>query len=250
MKDNIDISATIVVYKEDVETLQKTMNCFLKTPLLKKLYLIDNSPANTLKDKFNQPEMECIFNDKNVGFGRAHNLIIPKLTSEFHLILNPDVIFKPQVLPSLIDELKKHQNVSMISPKVLSPNGELQYTSRKNPSLIELFFRRIGVFKTYTRNKEYRNQDLSQPFSPDFIQGCFMLFNTVDFKHINGFDERYFLYMEDADICRKIKNLGKENLYYPKQEIIHHHRRGSSKSIHLFYYHLVSSIKYFKKWKN
>ena len=250
LDDKIEISATIVVYKEDFETLLKTINCFLNTPLIKKLYLVDNSPTNALKEIVNQPEIEYIFTGQNIGFGSAHNLIISKLTSKFHLILNPDVIFKPQVLPSLINELNRHKNVSMISPKVVSPNGKLQYTSRENPSLIELFFRRIGIFKTYTRKKEYRDRDLSKTFSPDFIHGCFMLFKTTDFKHINGFDKRYFLYMEDVDICRRIKNIEREILYYPKQEIVHNHRRGSSKNPQLLFYHLASSIKYFKKWRN
>ena len=250
MKDKIEISATIVIFKEDIDTLQKTINCFLNTPLLKKLYLVDNSPTNELKDTFKHPEVGYIFNGKNLGFGCAHNLIIPKLNSDFHLILNPDVIFDSQVLPNLISELKRQENISMISPQVLSDDGTLQYTSRKTPSFLELIFRRMGVLKKHTRKREYRDRDLSKPFSPDFIHGCFMLFKTNDFIEVNGFDERYFLYMEDADICRKIKHMGKEILYYPHQEITHNHRRGSSKNIRLLFYHLTSSIKYFQKWSN
>ena len=75
-----------------------------------------------------------------------------------------------------------------------------------------------------------------------------MLFKTEDFKTLEGFDERYFLYMEDADICRKIDLLGKKKLYYPKVKITHQHQRGSSKNIKLFFHHISSAIKYFLKW--
>ena len=92
-------------------------------------------------------------------------------------------------------------------------------------------------------------QDVSAPFYPDFMHGCFMLFKTDDFVNIRGFDERFFLYMEDADICRQLKMSGKEILYYPKEQITHVHRRGSSKNIKLFYFHLVSAIRYFRKWR-
>ena len=140
MKDKIEISATIVIFKEDIDTLQKTINCFLNTPLLKKLYLVDNSPTNELKDTFKHPEVGYIFNGKNLGFGCAHNLIIPKLNSDFHLILNPDVIFDSQVLPNLISELKRQENISMISPQLLSNDGTLQYTSRKNSKFFRIDF--------------------------------------------------------------------------------------------------------------
>jgi len=75
-----------------------------------------------------------------------------------------------------------------------------------------------------------------------------MLFKTVDFKSLGGFDERYFLYMEDADICRKINKTEKKILYFPNVEIMHQHQKGSSKSVKLFIYHLSSAIKYFLKW--
>jgi GT2 family glycosyltransferase len=249
LNENIEISATIVVFKEDLKTLQKTIDCFLKTPLLKKLYLVDNSPTNRLENHFKQPEIEYIFNGENTGFGKAHNSVISKLDSEFHLILNPDVAFDTQVLPNLIVELKKQKNVSMISPQVEYPNGKLQYTCRKHPTFFELIYRRLKIKKEFTQQQEYRNTDLATSFYPDFIYGCFMLFKTQDFKSINGFDERYFLYMEDADICRKVMMSKKKILYFPSEKIIHVHQKASAKSVKLLNYHIISAIKYIKKWQ-
>ena len=242
------ITAAIVLYNENLEILQKTIDSFLKTPLKKKLFLIDNSPSNILEKHFNNPEIEYFFVGENIGFGAAHNLVLNKIESDFHLILNPDVVFTSDVIPTLIKEISNLNYVFFITPKVIYPNKETQYICRKHPTFFDLLNRKLKISKTQLFKNEYRNQNIEKPFYPEFIHGCFMLFKTKDFKLIKGFDERFFLYMEDADICRKIDNLGKKILYYPKVEIVHHHQQGSSKSIKLFFRHTSSAIKYFLKW--
>lgn len=250
MDGKVQITASIVLYKENVEVLQKAIHSFLNTSLTKRLYLIDNSPNDSLKNCVSHADVEYLFNNDNVGFGSAHNAVLKNInnSSEYHLILNPDVEFKPHVIPKLIEQLKKEQDVSMISPKVRYPDGELQYTSRRYPSFFDLIIRVFGVFKKRIAYKEYRNQDLTKSFYPDFIHGCFMLFRTQEFIDLKGFDEGYFLYMEDADICKRIDGKGNKKLYFPKEEIVHLHRKGSSKSIYLFLRHFISAIKYFNKW--
>ena len=242
------ITASIVLYKENLETLNKTVDSFLSTPLEKKLYLIDNSPENTLQNHFKQQNIEYIFVGNNLGFGKAHNIVLDKINSDFHLILNPDVIFSSDVITTLINELKTKSEVSFITPRVVYPNKGLQYVCRIHPTFFDLINRKIKISKNQIIKNEYRNKDLEKPFYPEFIHGCFMLFKTEDFKNLKGFDERYFLYMEDADLCRKIDKTGKKKLYFPKVEIIHQHQKGSSKSLKLFFRHTSSAIKYFLKW--
>jgi len=249
LKEKVLISASIVLFNEDEKMLQKTIRSFLETPVSKKLFLIDNSPTNRLKKLANQTvEIEYIHTAKNLGFGRAHNIVLDKINSDFHLILNPDVIFKKEVLPNLGKELVKNPNVAMISPKVCYPNGDLQNTCRKNPTPKEMIGRRLGIFTKTVQERSYQDKNFTKPFYPQFIHGCFMLFKTADLKKIKGFDERYFLYLEDADICRKIKHQHKEILYFPDEQIIHIHRKGSAKKIKLLWYHLQSAFKYFRKW--
>lgn len=252
MSDKIEISASIVLYKENTQTLQKTISSFLNLPFPKKLFLIDNSPNNDLENQFISEEIQYKFVGKNIGFGAAHNLVIStiKNKSKYHLILNPDIQFELDVIPKLINKLSEDTLLAMISPKALYPNNQLQFTCRKFPTKLELIYRRLKIFKSFTKDQEYRNINLEKPFCPDFIHGCFMLFNTNDFVKINGFDERYFLYMEDVDICKKIDALGKKKMYFPLASIIHHHRKGSSKNLHLLWIHFLSARKYFKKWQN
>lgn len=251
MKNKTIISASIVLYKEDINELQKTVNCFLSIPLSKKLFLIDNSPKSDIQNRFKNPEIEYISNGKNIGFGAAHNKILLSIEnrSKYHLILNPDVTFEAEGIQILIDVLSKNENVSMIAPKVVFPSGDHQFSCRRYPSTIELLARRLGVFKQVVSRGVYKDIDTKTPFNPEYITGCFQLYKTKDFVSIKGFDERYFLYMEDVDICKKIDAIGKKKLYYPKVTITHILKQGSSKSIILFFYHLKSAIKYFLKWR-
>ena len=242
------ITASIVLFNDDLEILKKTVNSFLNTSIKKKLYLIDNSNSNKLEAFFKSSEIEYLFVGKNIGFGAAHNLVLNKLCSNFHLILNPDVVFSVGVISSLITALNENPTVAFVTPKVRYPSVKPQYICRKHPTLFDLLNRKLKISNDQFLNREYRDRDLQKPFYPDFIHGCFMLFNTTDLKNLKGFDERFFLYMEDADICRRIDEIGKKKLYYPKVETIHHHQQGSSKSIKLFIIHTSSAIKYFLKW--
>ena len=254
MSNTIKISASIVLYKEDIIELKKAVVSFLKTDLSKKLYLIDNTPNKQFKNVFNQKEIEYIAVGKNIGFGAAHNLVLEKIKnfSNFHLVLNPDVTFSEKTIPNLIEQLEANEKISMIAPKVLFPNGKHQFSCRRYPTILELFARRIPVFKSFFKktidNGIYKDKNLENPFFAEYITGCFQLYKTIDLIALKGFDERYFLYMEDVDICKKIDTLDKLKLFYPNEEIKHVLKKGSEKSIKLFFRHTFSVIKYFRKW--
>lgn len=254
MKDNIVITGSIVLFEESLSDLNKTIDSFLNIPIKNKLFLIDNTPTKFFEYVFNDERIEYIASEENIGFGSAHNKIIEKINnkSAFHLLLNPDVSFEPEVISNLITQLNKDENIAMIAPKVLFANGAHQYSCRRYPNFIELIGRRFHflkpIFKKIIYQGEYRDKDLSKPFYAEYLTGCFQLYKTNDFLRLNGFDERYFLYMEDVDICKKIELLGKKKLYFPQEEITHVLKQGSLKSLKLFFYHLSSAIKYFLKW--
>lgn len=248
--ENTPISASIVLYNEDLKILTKTVNCFLGIPYPKKLYLIDNTNDSRFRDIFNHKSIQYIGNKKNKGFSAGHNQVLPliKNQSSFHLILNPDVFFKAVIFDKLIQKLKEDVNLSMIAPAVTFPNGNKQYTVRKYPNLLDLFARKFNLLKNRIHNQEYRYLDLTKSFYPDAVHACFMLFKTEDFLKIKGFDERYFLYMEDIDVCKKIDAIGNKKMYYPNVEIKHVLKKGSSRDVKLFFSHINSVFKYFLKW--
>ncbi|TMM30109.1 glycosyltransferase family 2 protein [Polaribacter aestuariivivens] len=252
--NKVDISASIVLYKEDLEELTNTISCFLNTPLKKKLFLIDNNEDKQFENTFNQEDVEYIAIGKNIGFGAGHNIILDRIKnlSKHHLILNPDVSFEPRVLPNLITKLERHEIVTMIAPKVLFSDGKHQFSCRRYPKVPELIARRFQFlepfFKSFVKKGKYNDKELDASFFADYITGCFHLYKTEDFLKLKGFDERYFLYMEDVDICKKIEKIDKQKLYYPKEEITHVLKQGSSKNLKLFLRHTSSAIKYFLKW--
>ena len=149
MKEDIIITGSIVLFKENLTDLHKAIECFLAIPLKKKLYLIDNTPSRFFEYVFVNHQIEYIAVEQNIGFGSAHNKILDKIkqTSKFHLILNPDVSFKLGVISNLIKELENNKEVAMIAPKVLFPNGKHQYSCRRYPSISELIARRFAVLK-------------------------------------------------------------------------------------------------------
>ncbi|CAL2090764.1 Glyco_trans_2-like domain-containing protein [Tenacibaculum sp. 190524A02b] len=254
MNNKVIISASIVLYKENIVELTKTIESFLAIPLSKRLFLVDNTFTADFENKFNSEEIVYIANRRNLGFGKAHNQVIERIKqkSNYHLILNPDVVFLKDALPNLIEELKINTDVAMIAPRVLFPDGQHQFSCRKYPTISDLLIRRLGflkpLFEQSIKKGEYNDRDLTKPFNPEYLTGCFQLYKTEDFIAINGFDERYFLYMEDIDICKKIEKYGKKKLYFPEEKVYHNLKQGSSKKIKLLLYHISSAFKYFNKW--
>jgi GT2 family glycosyltransferase len=247
------ITATIVLYKNNLEILKKTVDCFLELNKPKKLFLVDNSPTNRLQKYFLHHDIEYVFVGKNLGFGSAHNKVIPSLknNSDYHLVLNPDVVFNPQVILNLIDALKA-SSAAMIAPSIFYPNGDFQSSVRRFPSPIELIARRTpllkDLFKSKIKKGMYLDKDLTKPFYAEYVSGCFQLYITKSFINIKGFDERYFMYLEDIDICKKLISMNQSILYYPNEKIIHSFEKGSAKKVKLFLYHLRSMFQYFLKW--
>lgn len=250
------VTATIVIYKPRMEWLLKSINSFIdKDNFPKKLFLIDNSPApNEVLQKMGNDKIEYIFNNRNVGFGKAHNQGIKKAVAEksdVHLILNPDVGFDSDIILELASVLSKDESIGLISPKIVYENGELQRLCKLLPNPRQLIFRRF-LKNSSTLNE--LNQELElQHFGYDriaeipWLSGCFLLSRITHLEKMGGFDERYFMYMEDIDLSRRSLRYFR-NVFYPHVTIQHFYEKGSYKSIKLTLIHLISAVKYFTKW--
>lgn len=250
------ITATIVIYSPRMDWLMKSIRSFVdKENFDKKLYLIDNSSEpNKELERLSGEKIEYIFNNKNLGFGKAHNIGLRKAVadeSDFHLILNPDVLFDSDILTELASVLEKDQTIGLISPLIKYPNGEIQRLCKLLPNPKQLIFRR---FLKNSSQLEKMNRELElQMFGYDrtadipWLSGCFLFSRTSFLEKIGGFDERFFMYMEDVDLSRRSLNYAR-NVFYPHVSIVHFYEKGSYKSKKLTMYHLTSAIKYFSKW--
>jgi GT2 family glycosyltransferase len=251
----IEVSCSIVLFHNPVDEITKAVESFLNSTKNVKLYLVDNSADDSLRFIFESYPVEYIYNGRNLGYGKAHNIAIQKSinVSNYHLILNPDVEFEPGVLSRLSKFMEQHDDIGLIMPKILYVNGDMQYLCKMLPSPAHLFVRRFIpgpfklLFKKILDKYELKNKDYNSIMETPNLSGCFMFIRTSVFNEIGMFDERYFLYFEDTDLCRRISEQYR-TVYYPRVSIVHGYSKASYKSFKLMKLHLTSSIKYFNKW--
>ena len=254
-----DFTASIVTYNTPTTDLEKIIKCFQKIKLNFKLWISDNSETNALRsffEKINDNRIEYIFNNANKGFGEGHNRIIKKVAgdpklSEFHLAINADIYFKENTIEKIVEYMKEHEEIGQIGPKITDLEGNFSYTCRLFPMPMNLIFRRFLPFKKIVDKMDYdyemRWANFEEIMEVPILSGCFVFSRTAVLKEIGGFDKRYFMYMEDYDLCRQIGQKYKV-IYYPEVEIFHEHGKASYKSRKLMMFHIKSAIKYFNKW--
>lgn len=248
------ITASIVLYKNPVSMLQKAIESFLNTSIEVKLYLIDNSPTDELKTLLSlDSRIDYIHNPSNPGFGAAHNIAIQKSIEDgtpYHLVLNPDVYFNKDVVEKITDYMDHHPDVGLLMPKVLYPNGEIQTIARLLPTPWDLFARRFIPIKSYLErlNRRYELTFFNYASIAEipFISGCFMFLRTDTLKKTGCFDEHFFMYLEDADLSRRIGKVSK-TILYPDVSIYHEYQRGSHRSFKLLLIFIRSVFTYFNK---
>ncbi|MFT6841560.1 MAG: GT2 family glycosyltransferase [Psychroserpens sp.] len=246
-----DISGSIVLFKNDLKTLELVVKSFLDTDLNVKLYLIDNSPTDELKYFYAENDrVEYIFNNENSGFGKAHNQILLKAPdiSHYHLVLNPDVYFDGSILKEIFLFMEKEKSVGQLMPKILYPDGSIQYLCKPLPRPIDLISRFIIPFDTESkRNFELRFYDYNRTANIPYLSGCFMFLRTSVIKEVGGFDENIFMYLEDGDLSRRI-HMKYQTLFYPNAVAIHEHNKESFRNLKLLLIHMKSVIYYFNKY--
>ncbi|MEQ8362516.1 MAG: glycosyltransferase family 2 protein [Cyclobacteriaceae bacterium] len=250
-----DLSASIVVYKSNLEMLAEAIESFLKATTVSQLYIIDNSPTNEAKTLVNHERIKYTFNNKNVGFGAGHNIALKKAIaagSRYHVALNPDVYFSVDALQKLFGFMEANPEVGLCMPKVLYPDGRLQPLCKLLPSPKILIFRRFFFFlKEFLARQNYHYElqfsGYNKIMDVPFLSGCFMFFRIEALNKVGLFDEKIFLYTEDVDLCRRIHQQYR-TVFNPEVIIYHYHQRGSYKNGRLLLHNIQSAIQYFNKW--
>jgi GT2 family glycosyltransferase len=249
------LTSCIVLYKNDKQNLSKTINCFLNTTINVKLFLVDNSPTDILQDLANNPRICYYHNPSNPGFGAAHNLAFKKaiqMGAQYHLVLNPDVYFQIGTIEEIIDYMDLNPDVGNLMPKVVYPDGQLQFLSKLLPTPYDWIGRRFNPFKKMVDNRneifELRFTGYNQIMEVPYLSGCFMFLRLDAIIETGFFDEGIFMYGEETDLCRRLIAKNYKTIFYPHAIITHEFAKGSHKSWRLTWIGIKSAVYYFNKW--
>jgi len=263
----MDLSIIIVNYKSRA----KLMNCLSSIraagagSLRLEIIVIDNHSGDdldSLKEGF--PEIKLIASPKNLGMGGGNNLGLKIAAGEYILILNPDTFITSGAITVLIDYLRANPAVGLVGPKLLYPDQSLQYSCARFPKFYIPLLRRTFLGYYFPKLREdFRMADFDHKTikDVDWLMGSCLMFRR-ELRLPAGqifrpqFDERYFMYFEDTDLCRQIWTKGWRVVYNPNAIVIHDHARESAKFPwylaifvdRLSWIHIVSWIKYFAKW--
>ena len=259
MPKHVTLSISIVVYQKYNDTLLavESIERFTNSGISKKIYIVDNSTIsddNPSKQSFlsalaKYDDVEYKDTKKNIGFGKGHNYVLSELDSDIHAIINPDIVLNSDVFSSLIDFLNKRPDVGMTAPILTDEQGNIQQVFRRELTIYDLICRYIRLRPFDNRYNYHTMMDINKTkdFECPFIQGSFLLIRTSLLKEVNGFDKRYFMYVEDADLCKTIRQKAKI-VVHPCEKVMHRWERASHVDFKLMSIHAKSLFRYFCKW--
>jgi GT2 family glycosyltransferase len=254
MREQLDLSLAIVTYNnaEIIEDTVKSIIDSIPTEYKYKLYIIDNNSSDKTIDivKKIKGNIEIIELKVNKGFGYGHNAILKNLNSKYHLVVNPDIaIENDEQIKKMVGFMNDNEDVGMMSPLIVNPELTVQYLCKINPTIFDMLIRRISPNFFPKRQDRYvmRNTGYNQIMNIEYASGCFMFFRTDIFKKIKGFDDNFFMYLEDADITRRVNKISKAK-FFPQARVIHVWERGSHNSLKLALITVKSMIVYFRKY--
>lgn len=229
------LNVSIVLYKTPKAQLENILHILQESSVVRHIELIDNEKG------------------PNVGYGAGHNQAIRKTIEQdvpYHLVVNADISFSSGILGEMIAYMESHPEVGQMMPKVVYPDGSLQYLCKLLPTPMDVFGRRfLPASWNKKRNERYelRATGYDKIMNIPYLSGCFMLLRTSALKETGLFDERFFMYPEDIDLTRRI-HARYQTLYYPLCTIVHHHEKASYRNWRLLWIHITNMCRYFNKW--
>lgn len=202
-------------------------------------FIILNNETAPLELPIFEKKPRIIQSDHNLGFGAANNLAAKKVTGELLFFLNPDTEFINDSVLEIIDYILNNNKIGAISPKLIIPkeNRSQPWTCGKKTGILNIFFRN-------TIGKPWNKKDVAEV---DWLSGTALLVRKSDFEKIGGFDNKFFMYFEDQDLCLRLKGLGKKIIFYPKAKLLHHNGKSWDQKAEQKKYYYKSQDYFFQK---
>ena len=200
------------------------------------------------------PSLSQIQGGDNIGYGGGHNEIFSANASDIYVVCNPDIIVEPDFLVRALEFIIQNPDVAIMAPRMLSMDGAQQYSNRRDPTLSDLFLRRFlpSRLRAFFRNRmahyEMRDKGYDQVVDVPFCSGALMVCRSSAYRQIGGFDPRYFLYFEDADISREMRRAGWRTTYNPDVVVKHGWKRAAHANLKFALVFSRNAARYFGKW--
>jgi len=226
------------------------------------IIVVDNNSGDGIGEllAWQYPDIKFIQNEKNLGMGVGNNVGIKKSQGKYVVIMNPDTIAFPDTFKKLHDFMEVNPEVGMVGPKQFYPDKTIQDSCYRWYNLLTPVYRRTPLGKLPWAKKDVAkflmkdfNHDSTKEV--DWLLGSFLFCRRSCLNKIGFFDERFFMYFEDTDLCRRAWTNNWKVVYYPDVQIIHNHKRQSAedpwyKSLwnRTARAHIVSWIRYLRKW--
>jgi GT2 family glycosyltransferase len=184
----------------------------------------DDGSPQMVQDKY--PWVNLQVQSTNLGFGKGHNLGFGLAKGKVLVALNSDTVVHAGALASMAAFLSENPDIGIAGPKLLNPDGSLQLSCRRFPTPIAALFRNTPFGKLFPKNRftrEYLMSDWAhdEPRDVDWVSGAALFLSRDAYAKIGGFDERFFMFLEDVDICKRAHEAGFRVVYYPKAVITH-----------------------------
>ncbi|MBM4158356.1 MAG: glycosyltransferase [Ignavibacteria bacterium] len=193
------------------------------------IFLVDNKSVDGsvkhIREKY--PEVKVIANTANVGFSKANNQALRQISGKYVLILNPDTVLEEGTFEKLLNFYESRKDTGVVSSKLIMANGKIDGACRRSfPTLSVALPRIFGLSKLFPKSKFFGKYNLTyldenKISEVDSVCGAFMFMSKRILDEVGIFDEEYFMYGEDLDLCYRIKNKGYKNYYYPEVKTIH-----------------------------
>ena len=242
-----------------IEALEKSKTNFPFEILVYDNHSYDQISLNFLKKADADKRITLFLSNRNIGFGKGNNQGAQFAKGKYLFIHNPDLEVREDTLQKMVDYLESHPDVGILAPQLRYEDGTIQPSCRRNMAFTDLIMNRLPIHRLpfmEKRIKHYLMQDIDHAKTQDvdLVTGAAMMLPMDVFRKVGGFDERYFLFMEDFDLCRMIIKMGLRIVYYPEAVAKHYHKRLSQGSFFklftqkVFWLHIHSAIKFFWKW--
>jgi GT2 family glycosyltransferase len=223
-----ELSVLIVCFHDDGVLFPCLASIFsTRGELPCEVVVVDNasSPATAHRLAAEYPEVRLVPCDHNSGYAGGNNLAFAHAKGRYVLFLNPDTIVRPGALQAMVQRADALSTLGALGPKVLNPDGSLQRSLFRSPRLADFFdsfmLTRVPGFARWFGYLGYTDEDYAGERSVDAVSGCALLARRSLLQHIGAFDEEYFIYFEEADLCERIRRSGHRVYYTPRASIVH-----------------------------